>query len=131
VINPPTVHPTSPPIYTPWGQPDQPPTLLAPGIYSYTTRSHGGIWLDATRNAAVPYAWKAASFAGRGLDGWYEEDCDWSLVAGVFPAAFDAQSVDHAIAIRRHWLALRGLADRNWEVETSLYMPGTTTLGGA
>jgi hypothetical protein len=79
---------TDRPVYTPWGAPDSAPRVLAPGVISYTTASHGGIWLDPERNAMVPLAWRNASHGGGALDGWYEEDCDWCLVALVYPDGF-------------------------------------------
>ena len=71
-------------MHTPWGASQQ-VTEVAPGIRWVSTASHGGFHLDAERNAKVPWVWRAASFAGRGMDGWYEEDCDWSMVVLTFP----------------------------------------------
>lgn len=51
------------------------------GVTFYTTESHGGFKLCGSLNALVPDYMRCA-------DGWYEEDCDWSIVATVFPAAF-------------------------------------------
>jgi hypothetical protein len=59
---------------TPWGISDGQQTL-APGIVSYSTPSHGGIWLSAERQAQLP----------KGIDNfvhdlrWWEEDCDWTV----------------------------------------------------
>ena len=61
-------------MHTPWGQADS-QTELAPGIISYGTPSHGGIWLSAERQAQLP----------AGVDNfmhdlrWWEEDCDWAV----------------------------------------------------
>lgn len=57
---------------TPWGKSDSQNTL-AEGIVSYSTPSHGGIWLSSERQAQLP----------EGIDNfvhdlrWWEEDCDW------------------------------------------------------
>ncbi|KKN75165.1 hypothetical protein LCGC14_0383240 [marine sediment metagenome] len=57
---------------TPWGESDSQDTL-APGIISYGTASHGGIWLSSERQDQLP----------EGIDNflhdlrWWEEDCDW------------------------------------------------------
>ena len=57
---------------TPWGHSDG-KEKLAEGIISYSTPSHGGIWLSVERQAQLP----------AGLDNflhnltWWEEDCDW------------------------------------------------------
>jgi hypothetical protein len=83
-----TDHPTS----TPWGHPDT-ITEIAPGIIRYDTPSHGGYWLSDARIAAMPKPLRDFKpFAGRN---WYEEDCDWAIVALAFPQHFpdDAKPV--------------------------------------
>lgn len=79
---------------TPWG-PSQFSERLAPGIMSYSTGSHGGIHLSPARNAQVHPAWRRP-------DGWYEEDCDWAIVAFTFPALF-VDSYAAAIETARNW----------------------------
>lgn len=73
--------------HTPWGAADT-VTNVAPGIDCVTTPSHGGYRLSAEMNAQVPQAWRDASFGKLGLTGWYEEDCDWCMVAMAFPEHF-------------------------------------------
>lgn len=73
--------------YTPWGSP-QHVEQLAPGIWLAQTGSHGGFYLDADQNGQVPEAWRNASFNGQAAAGWYEEDCDWCLVALTYPHLF-------------------------------------------
>lgn len=89
---------TSAPKTSPWGKP-QTCTLIAPGIWSVTTASHGGLKLDTVRNAKMP-----AEARRRG--GWYEEDCEWALAVLVHPDAFiDSQFArQRAEAIAKHWL---------------------------
>lgn len=65
---------------TPWG-PSQTAKKWAPGIMEYSTAGHGGFHLSPTRNAEMPEALRID-------DGWYEEDCDWALVAVAFPTVF-------------------------------------------
>jgi hypothetical protein len=65
---------------TPWGVADH-AEQIAIGIMSYSTPSHGGIHLSPARQAMIP------DYMRRN-DGWYEEDCDWALVATVFPEYF-------------------------------------------
>lgn len=65
---------------TPWGVADH-VKEYAEGIVFYGTPSHGGFKLDRQRNAAVPDYMRRAG-------GWYEEDCDWAIVATVHPIAF-------------------------------------------
>ena len=58
---------------TPWGRP-QHERILAEGIISYSTATHGGIWLSKDRQAQLGYAdnWLKDP-------AWWEEDCDWAV----------------------------------------------------
>ena len=71
---------------SPWGKVDS-AAEIAPGIMSISTPGHGGVKLDRARNAQMP---KAVRRKG----GWYEEDCEWALVALVFPDAFEGHVED-------------------------------------
>jgi len=73
---------------TPWGIADN-VEILAEGIWSVSTPSHGGIKLNAARNKKIPDYMRID-------DGWYEEDCNWSIPAVVFPGAFTLQHGDSA-----------------------------------
>lgn len=69
---------------TPWGTADSVETI-AEGIIAVTTPGHGGLRLDRKRQAKMPAYMRTS-------DRWYEEDCEWALVASVFPQHFtDAQ----------------------------------------
>ena len=72
--------------HTPWG-PAQSAEVRANGIVFYSTASHGGFYLDKDRLAVMPDYMKGATFGGNGPH-WYEEDCDWAMVAVVFPEDF-------------------------------------------
>ncbi len=72
---------------SPWGK-VQTQKELAPGIIAVTTASHGGIWVAPDKLEKMPI--KATGYS---YGGWFEEDCDWALVALAFPEAFDAESV--------------------------------------
>lgn len=61
---------------TPWGRADHVEEQI-PGIASVTTSSHGGYKLSPKRNKAIHPAWRRRS-------GWYEEDCEWAIVAHTF-----------------------------------------------
>jgi hypothetical protein len=50
--------------YTPWGV-TQGAVILAPGIISYETASHGGIWLSKSRQAEM----------GNRSDNWLKNLC--------------------------------------------------------
>lgn len=80
---------------TPWGK-AQTVELIAEGITKVTTAGHGGIKLDRKHNAKVPEYMRAEG-------GWYEEDCDWSIVATVFPEHFTEKAREHAEASLRNW----------------------------
>src|SRR4051812_49058082 len=80
------------PVETPWGHPDT-VTEIAPGIVSYSTPSHGGIWLSPERIGEMPRPLQEfVPFGGKqsGPGRWFEEDCDWSVVALAFPQFFPA-----------------------------------------
>jgi hypothetical protein len=72
---------------TPWGKADH-KKVYARGITFYSTPGHGGFKLSATLNAQVPQTLKDTTWGGLGHKGWYEEDCDWAIVALVFPQVF-------------------------------------------
>jgi hypothetical protein len=87
--------------HTPWGTPDHVEEYV-PGIAWYSTPSHGGFKLDRQHNAQVPDYMRRAG-------GWYEEDCDWAIVATVFPNAFLTHDKDPAKTFQRARDTLR-----NW-----------------
>ena len=63
---------------TPWGIAEY-ETVLAKGIISYSTASHGGIWLSPERQAELGYNknWLNTSE-------WWEEDHDWAVPFAFF-----------------------------------------------
>jgi hypothetical protein len=73
---------------TPWGQ-SQHVKHFGPDIFSVSTAGHGGFKVEAKANLKIPFYMREA-------DGWYEEDCDWAVVAVVFPDLFTAE--DHVLA---------------------------------
>lgn len=77
---------------TPWG-PAQQIEQKCQGVTFVSTASHGGIKVDAPMLDAIPLAWRQASFNGQGMQGWFEEDCDWCMVALTFPALFNAANL--------------------------------------
>ena len=85
---------------TPWG-PSQTSEQIARGIMSYTTAGHGGIHLSPGRRMEMPEKFRnEPTFAG---GNWYEEDCDWALVAVCFPQYFSEKQVESAKGILRHY----------------------------
>ena len=89
---------------TPWGE-SQTQETFGPGVVFHSTASHGGYQLSAERNAKVPLAWRAASFNKLGEAGWYEEDCDWCMVALTFPTLFSVANLLTAERTFRGWIA--------------------------
>lgn len=75
-------------MHTPWGS-AQTQKILAPGIVSVSTASHGGIHVEKDLNKMIPEYMRTE-------DGWYEEDVDWAIVATVFPHAFTKEDREHA-----------------------------------
>lgn len=80
---------------TPWGTADN-VSYLAPGIASVSTPGHGGVKLSPARNKDVDPAW-------RNSNGWYEEDCEWSITAITHPEAFSEEHRKYAHECARRW----------------------------
>jgi hypothetical protein len=91
-------------LQTPWGAADY-VKPIAPGIEFVGTPSHGGYHLSRENVLAMPAAWRAASFNGQGERGWFEEDCDWCMVALTFPQHFPADALEAARKIFDGWIA--------------------------
>jgi hypothetical protein len=85
---------------SPWGAPDT-GVEIAEGIVKISTASHGGYWVSDTRLAAMPKELaNIATYAGHG---WYEEDCDWALVALAYPLLFKPGTLRVAISTVGHF----------------------------
>lgn len=80
---------------TPWGVADS-ETTYAPGIVFYATPSHGGFRLDAALNRVVPAQVRSETQ-------WYEEDCEWAIVALCFPSAFTTNDQWYAAQAAKMW----------------------------
>ena len=79
---------------TPWGS-SQLATIYGPGVISHSTAGHGGFHLSADRNRLVDPALRKDS-------PWYEEDCEWAIVAQTFPDLFTAYERKCADETIRH-----------------------------
>lgn len=77
-----------------WGAVQQ-SKVLAPGILSVSTASHGGMLVEKQLNLLIPDYMRSS-------DGAYEEDADWSIVATVFPHAFTKEERARAKQILRN-----------------------------
>jgi len=85
---------------TPWGQADH-YEQIAPGVYRVDTPSHGGYWVREFARAKWPENLRDYEpFAGVG---WYEEDCDWAIVALAMPHLFPVEAQEHARGIVGDW----------------------------
>ena len=65
---------------TPWGG-SQMAVIYAEGVIAHSTAGHGGFHLSADRNSKVHSLL-------RKVTPWYEEDCEWAIVALSFPELF-------------------------------------------
>ncbi len=63
---------------------------IAPGLWSVSTASHGGIQVSPQRQGAMPEHLRLSRT-------WFEEDCEWALVALAFPNDFSPAHVADAI----------------------------------
>lgn len=83
---------------TPWGTADT-QTAYAAGITFFSTPSYGGFYVAPTTRNAMPEPYRSHPTFCR-KPGWYEEDCDWAVVALAFPQLFSQDELD---AARRCW----------------------------
>jgi hypothetical protein len=97
---------------TPWGPADS-VTNIAPGIVSVGTPGHGGLTLSRERRAAIPKPLR--DVAGT----WFEEDCEWWIVAMHHPEAFP--HIEDGVAEQRV---------RNWFPDAYEAATGTTIAPG-
>jgi hypothetical protein len=72
---------TTAPARSPWGAVQYSSPIGTDGIFMVSTAGHGGIKVPAALNRRVHEAWRQAG-------GWYEEDCEWAIVALTFPELF-------------------------------------------
>ncbi|CAN5509757.1 hypothetical protein BH10CYA1_BH10CYA1_40590 [soil metagenome] len=87
---------------TPWGT-AQSAEDIAPGITKYSTASHGGYFLNKEANAKIPPELQWSTLNLQGLKGWYEEDCDWAIVAYTYKEYFQPAQYEHALeALAQH-----------------------------
>jgi hypothetical protein len=80
---------------TPWG-PSQQTKRFSNGIVRVDTAGHGGYYVPAELQSQMPECYRKA-------DGWYEEDCEWAMVAVSFPDFFAPATVVDADRTLRNW----------------------------
>jgi hypothetical protein len=94
---------------TPWGRPQDVEWITdrstgkTTGIAFVSTAGHGGYYVSPELLATMPANWLGATFNEQGRRGWFEEDCDWSLVALAFPQCFIPEELRIARASSKHW----------------------------
>lgn len=76
-------------VRTPWGM-SQTAKSFGEGITVYSTASHGGFKVDPATLKMMPAALRIAG-------GWFEEDCNASLVVVAFPDRFPSEHVEIAM----------------------------------
>tara|TARA_Y100000310_G_scaffold292993_1_gene322211 strand:+ start:560 stop:874 length:315 start_codon:yes stop_codon:yes gene_type:complete len=86
------------PTTTPWGPP-QTAVPFGDHIWSISTASHGGFFLDAEANARIPKWFQDRTFNAKGRDGWYEEDSDAALVVVFHAEHFPSEGVLRALTM--------------------------------
>lgn len=90
--------------YSPWGEPDH-VSKRYPGIFEIGTASHGGFKLSVNMNNRIPMLF-------RNPGGFYEEDCEWSIVAIYHPQAFTLDEIKKAIEVFK-WQIDNGYLPKN------------------
>ena len=76
-------------IHTPWGN-SQNIEKISRGLEFVDTSGHGGIKVSDELNKQIPLWVKEGTYRKLGLEGWYEEDCDWCIPVIVFSKVFCA-----------------------------------------
>jgi hypothetical protein len=87
-----------------WGK-SQTSRKIVRGITFYATASHGGFKLSKTKNDQVPDYMKKSTHCQDGVNGWYEEDCDWSIVVLFFPELFPEKTYKTALEVIKRFHA--------------------------
>jgi hypothetical protein len=93
-------------MFTPWGESQGEPKIIANGIISVSTPGHGGMRLSAERMKQLRSKFPDFNtFAG---GEWFEEDEDWAVVCLAFPEFFTIEQIRGAVktahAGYRHYL---------------------------
>ena len=79
---------------TPWGS-AQVKTVYGPGVVDFQTSSHGGLRVSGSALGRIPLAEREAAFLASTNPGWFEEDCDWKIVARNLPELFSERELSY------------------------------------
>ena len=78
---------------TPWG-PSQTTQTIGDHIVRVTTAGHGGYYVPPSLYRMMPAALRTNPY---GTGTWFEEDCEWALVALAFPDHFQPRQIRNAV----------------------------------
>ena len=87
-------------VTTPWG-PSQDSIETIPGVTWHSTAGHGGYHLSPERQLRL-----LKTFGPVNDSGWYEEDCEWSMVVLAFADEFEDEKVAGAVETARSTLEM-------------------------
>ena len=87
---------------TPWGEADH-VEKIGEGVVQVGTPSHGGIGVDREVAAKRLTAAARAQAITQGGRYWFEEDCDWAIVAAEFPEHFPDVDPDKVKESLERW----------------------------
>lgn len=79
---------------SPWGKVDGWSRFGDLGLFHHSTPGHGGIYVPPDMKRLMPKPYRDANQYGGG--GWFEEDCEWALVALSFPSGLDEKTMENA-----------------------------------
>lgn len=86
---------------TPWGKADM-MVEYSDEVTFFATPSHGGFRVKGASLERIPSEYRETKYS-QGWHGWFEEDCDWAIVAWYIPEIFDAEARDHARYSLQHY----------------------------
>jgi hypothetical protein len=72
---------------TPWGNAQNIETISR-GLEFVDTPGHGSVRVSHELNKKIPFWIKEETYCKLGIDGWYEEDCDWCIPVIIFYKEF-------------------------------------------
>ena len=78
---------------TPWGMSDHVENVGG-GILRVDTPSHGGYFVPPELYASMPALLQGSNSYGGGT--WFEQDCEWAIVALAFPELFSIKNLKAA-----------------------------------
>lgn len=81
---------------SPWGIIQTSEVVSEGGIVRVHTAGHGGLKITEALNERIPDSVRSAN-------GWYEEDCEWSIVATVYPELFPVRLAMSAISVCKNY----------------------------